>query len=194
MVLVLLQQAGAADAAAFRAAVEAPQLAMLPAHAALEVPHGLQQLVVVEQLVLIVAAQVLLAQGGHALQARLDRLELLRGTEVAGHVPGPGEAPRGARALALGPGEAGHHLLQDDILAEARSGGEALSALGAIEHLPCGSLVVPETLETGHAEIVATGSGDWVAEHLQANGTEDLVLKRAETAAVARQALALGGS
>lgn len=54
--------------------------------------------------------------------------------------------------------------------------------------------MVPETLETGHAEIVATGSGDWVAEHLQANGTEDLVLKRAETAAVARQALALAGS
>lgn len=60
---------------------------------------------------------------------------------------GPGKVQEDPGLWLLAPGEAGHHLLQDDILAEARSGGEALSALGAIEHLPCGGLVVPETLE-----------------------------------------------
>ena len=53
--------------------------------------------------------------------------------------------------------------------------------------------MVPETLEAAHAEVVPAGSGDRVAEHLQANGTEDLVLQRAETAVI-HQELALGRS
>lgn len=192
VVPVLLQQAGPAHAAAFRAAVQPPQLAVLAAQAALEVPQGLQELVVPEHLVLRVAVQVLLAQGGHALQARLDGPALLGAAEVAGHVPGPGQLPGGrrGRGRAFGLGEAGHHLLQGDVLAEARPGGEALSALGAVEHLALGRLVVPEPLEAGHAEVVAAGGGDRAVEHLQADRTEDLVLKLAEAAAVPQRALA----
>lgn len=74
MVLVLLQQAGPAHAAAFCAAVQPLQLAMLLAQAALEIPHGLQQLVVPEHLLRKVAVLVLLAQGGRASRHDLTDL------------------------------------------------------------------------------------------------------------------------
>ena len=95
--------------------------------------------------------------------------------------------------LALGLGETGHHLLQGDVLAEARPGGEALSALGATERLSHSCLVVPEALEAGPAEVVPAGGSDRAAEHLQANGAEDLALQCGEIVVI-HQELALGRS
>lgn len=54
--------------------------------------------------------------------------------------------------------------------------------------------MVPETLEAGPAEVVPAGGSDRVAEHLQANGAEDLVLQCGETVVVIQQELALGRS
>lgn len=126
------------------------------------------------------------------MQARLGRSQLLWGTEVTRHIYGARQVPQGPGGLALGLHEASHHLPKDDILAEAGPGGKGVSALGAVVSLPKGTLVVPEALKASHAEVMATGCGDWVAEHLQANGTENLFFQYVLTAVAALQELGLG--
>jgi hypothetical protein len=52
--------------------------------------------------------------------------------------------------------------------------------------------VVPEILKASHTEVMAAGGSDWVAEHLQANGTEDLVFQHVLTAVAAHQEMERG--
>lgn len=52
--------------------------------------------------------------------------------------------------------------------------------------------MVPETLKASHAEVMAAGGSDWVVEHLQTNGTEDLIFQRVLTAVAVHQELEWG--
>ena len=83
VVLVLLEHAEVADTGLVRLAEELHGFAVQRALAGLEVPDGLQQLVVAEGGALQVGLEVQLAEGGLAHQARLDGLLLVADARVA---------------------------------------------------------------------------------------------------------------
>lgn len=104
MVLVLLEHAEITDAGLVRLAEELHGLAVQGALAGLEVPDGLEQLVVAEGGALQVGLEVQLAEGGLAHQAGLDGLLLVADAGVTQDLLG---ARLGAQEeAAVGPGVA----------------------------------------------------------------------------------------
>ena len=99
VVLVLLEHAEVADAGLVHLAEEFHGLAMQGALAGLEVPDGLEQLVVTEGGALQVGLEVQLAEGGLAHQAGLEGLLLVADARVAQDLLG---ARLGAREVARG--------------------------------------------------------------------------------------------
>lgn len=172
----------------FVPAVRVQQTLVFLAHLVFQVVYGIQQLVSAQRLSLLVVSQVRFAEGARAVQTRLHGLHLPPDAGVAGYVARFGEVSpvivlrcsRRVCQAAVGSvtsgggqtlellGDLGQHAVD----AELGFFGEGFLAHGAEELLA----VVPEALKTRHAEGVTAGSGDGLHEHLQTDGTGELLL------------------
>lgn len=165
-------------ACVFIPAVRVEQTLVFLAHLVFQVAYGIQQLVSAQRLSLLVGSQVSFAERARALQTGLHSLHLPPDTGVAGYVARfskvstvvvlrCGRQVGGGQTLEL-LGDLGQH----EVDAELWFFGEGFLAHGADELLA----VVPEALKTRHAEGVTAGSGNGVYEHLQTDGTGELLL------------------
>ena len=175
----MLHHADVADALAVLRAEEVPQPVVLGALAAHQLTDGRLQRVVPEGGAVEMRPQVLLAEGGHAHQARLDggRLQAVVASHLAGRAGGGGPGGRRPVVGELGTGLLGlqellHHRTQHRVLVQLWPRLEAGAALRAqVRRVLDG----PRLVQARPAEVVAAGRGDRLLEGLQADGARQLL-------------------
>lgn len=152
---------------------------MLRALAAQQVLNRRLQWVVTEGRAVEVRPQVLLAERGHAHEARLDGglLQAVVAGHLAGGAGGRGTSGRRPAIGERGTGQLGlqellHHCAQHSVLAELRPCGIPGAALRTQVRR---ALDGPRLVQARPAEVVAARSGDRALEGLQADGAGQLV-------------------